>query len=308
VSRKRRRWDDLNVLAFDHRAQLAELAREAGAPDARIRELKSLLVRAVAESEEALGLRGHVGALIDDTYGEDALSAATGRGWWLGRPVEVPGSLPLRFEGGRSIGTRLASWPREQVVKCLVRFHPDEPAELRAEHEAQLRTLYDAVQASGHELLLEVIPPRELPHDEDTIPRALARIYDAGVLPEWWKLASMSAGTWRRVDELVPERDPWCRGIVLLGLNAPIEELAASFREAARSRTCRGFVVGRTIWHEPSRGWLAGRLDDAGLVAQVRSGFERLVHAWREAREAGGETAQGTRRDTARGARQEKQS
>ena len=297
VSRKRKDWDDLCVLAFDHRVQLADLAREAGAPEERIRALKILLVRAVAESEDALGLRGRVGALIDDTYGEDALAAATGRGWWLGRPVEVPGSLPLRFEGGGSIATRLASWPREQVVKCLVRFHPDEPAELRAEQEAKLRTLYDAVQASGHELLLEVIPPRELPGRPDTVPRALARIYDAGILPDWWKLAPMPAETWRRVDEIVEARDPWCRGVVLLGLNAPIAELARGFREAATSRTCRGFVVGRTIWHEPSRDWLGGRVDDAELVAQIRAGFEALVRAWREARGARQETAPRARRE-----------
>ncbi len=123
------------------------------------RRLKLLLVSAVVEAERALGLSGRIGALIDDTYGDDALLAATGRGWWLGRPVELPGSSPLVFEGGRSIGTRLVTWPREQVVKCLVRLHPDEPVEDRLEQETQLLALHDAVQASGHELLLEVHPP-----------------------------------------------------------------------------------------------------------------------------------------------------
>src|SRR5438309_302540 len=122
VSRKRGHWDDLAVLAFDHRAQFKDLAQEAGAAESRIPELKGLLVRAAAGTEQALGLQGHVGALLDDTYGEDALFAASGRGWWVGRPVEVPGSRPLQFEGGRSIGTRLTSWPRDHVVKCLVRF------------------------------------------------------------------------------------------------------------------------------------------------------------------------------------------
>jgi 5-dehydro-2-deoxygluconokinase len=291
VTPRRRRWDDLNVLAFDHRAQLEDLAREAGTSADRLPALKRLLVRAVAETERAMGLAGHVGALIDDTYGEDALFAATGRGWWLGRPVEVPGSTPLEFEGGRSIGTRLQSWPREQVVKCLVRFHPDEPEAQRREQELQLRTLQDAVQASGHELLLEVIPPRSLPHDERTVLRAVTRLYDVGIAPEWWKLEPMAADQWRELDQLVAERDPHCRGVVILGLNARIDELAEAFREAATSRTCRGFVVGRTIFQEPSRAWLAGRIDDAALVAEVRSNFEALVRLWREAR--GGAAANG---------------
>jgi 5-dehydro-2-deoxygluconokinase len=285
VTPRRREWDDLHIFAFDHRTQLYELAREAGAPESKLGALKLLLVRALAELEREPGLRGHLGALIDDTYGEDALLAASGRGWWLGRPVEQPGSSPLEFEGGRSIGTRLTAWPREQVVKCLVRFHPDEPVEQRLEQETQLRALYDAVQASGHELLLEVIPPREgLPYDDRTIVRALERLYNIGIFPEWWKLEPMPVTAWAEVDRLLAARDPHCRGVVILGLNAAIDELAAAFREAASVRACRGFAVGRTISHAPSRDWLAGRIDDAALVAQVRANFQALVRAWREAR------------------------
>ena len=117
-------------------------------------------------------LHGRVGILCDDRYGQDALNAATGRGWWVGRPVELPGSNPLVFEHGRSVGTTLISWPVEQIVKCLVAFHPDDEVENRLENEAQLRTLYDAVQVSGHELLIEIVPPRDLPDGPDTLLRA----------------------------------------------------------------------------------------------------------------------------------------
>jgi 5-dehydro-2-deoxygluconokinase len=43
-------------------------------------------------------------------------------------------------------------------------------------------------------------------------------------------------------------------------------------------------VVGRTISHQPARAWLAGELDDAGLVSQVVTNFAALVRAWRDAR------------------------
>jgi 5-dehydro-2-deoxygluconokinase len=286
VTTRRRRGDDLHVFAFDHRTQFYELAREVGAPEARLRDLKLLLVSAVVEAEHSLGLSGRIGALIDDTYGEDALLAASGRGWWLGRPVELPGSSPLVFEGGPSIGTRLVTWPREQVVKCLVRLHPDAPVEDRLEEETQLLALHDAVQASGHELLLEVLPSRRLPVESDTVVRALQRIYNLGIHPEWWKLAPMSRESWRRVDALVAERDPYCRGVVILGLKASVEQLAAAFRDAAGARCCRGFVVGRTISHDPARAWLAGQLDDGGLISQVVANFAALVRAWRDARGA----------------------
>ena len=152
--------DELYVFAFDHRNQFFELAQQAGADEARLPKLKRLLVEAVAETEARAGSHGRVGILCDDRYGQDALNDATGRGWWIGRPVEVPGSDPVVFDRGRSVGTTLIAWPAEHVVKCLVQFHPDEAIDIRLENEAQIGALYEAVQTSGHELLLEIIPPR----------------------------------------------------------------------------------------------------------------------------------------------------
>jgi 5-dehydro-2-deoxygluconokinase len=284
VSAARVEWPELCVFAFDHRNQFFELARLAGADPARIERLKLLLVRALGQSETACGLAGKTGVLIDDTYGAEALHAATGRGWWVGRPVELPGSNPLQFEHGRSVGSVLVSWPREHVAKCLVQLHPDDDIENRLEQEAQVKSLYDALPVSGHELLLEVIPPANLPRAEDTVLRAMKRLYNIGVFPDWWKLEPMSVAQWRAVDALIAERDPYCRGVVLLGLNASPERLASAFSQAASSKSCRGFMVGRTIFQEPSRRWLAGDTDDAGLVDETRAGFEALVAMWRAAR------------------------
>jgi len=275
---------EIFAFAFDHRPQFFELARDAGADESRLPRLKRLFVDAVAETEKALGLEGRVGLLCDDRYGQDALNAATGRGWWIGRPVELSGSNPLVFDRGRSVGTTLVSWPAEQVVKCLVRYHPDAALETRLENEAQVRALYDAVQATGHELLLEILPPSTLPRAPDTVLRAMKRFYNLGVYPEWWKLEAMPATEWRAIDALVAERDPYCRGVLLLGQSASVEKLAAAFREARAAKSCRGFAVGRSIFLEPSRHWLAGEIDDAILVEHVRASFERLIHAWREAR------------------------
>jgi 5-dehydro-2-deoxygluconokinase len=170
------------------------------------------------------------------------------------------------------------------VVKCLVQFHPDEPIEQRIEQEAQLRALYDAVQESGHELLLEVIPPKSLPTGPDIVYRALKRLYNIGLYPEWWKLEPMEASQWQAVDALIQERDPYCRGVVLLGLSAPVEQMIEGFRAAAQSKTCKGFTVGRTIHYEASQAWLAGQIDDEEVIARVRRTFETLIQSWRESR------------------------
>jgi 5-dehydro-2-deoxygluconokinase len=276
--------EEVFAFAFDHRNAFFEMAQSVGADEARLPALKRLFVEAVAETDRALGIGGSIGILCDDRYGQDALNAATGRGWWIGRPVELPGSNPVVFDRGRSIGTQLIAWPTEHVVKCLVRYHPDDAIETRLENEAQVGALYQAVQASGHELLLEIIPPSDLPGAPDTVLRALKRLYNLGIYPEWWKLHPMSADQWQTIDALIAERDPYCRGVVLLGLNAPIQNLAESFRDARASSTCRGFAVGRTIFHAPSRAWLAGEIDDGTLVQRVRANFELLIAAWRDSR------------------------
>ena len=282
--------DELYVLAFDHRNQFFELAQQAGADVGRLAKLKRLLVEAVAETESARGLAGRIGILCDDRYGQDALNDATGRGWWIGRPVETPGSDPVVFDRGRSVGTTLIAWPAEHVVKCLVQFHPDAALDVRLENEAQIGALYEAVQSSGHELLLEIIPARAVAAAEDDVYRAMKRLYNLGIYPEWWKLAPMAPSRWQAIDALIAERDPHCRGVLVLGLNAAVDTLAAGFRDAAMSKRCRGFAVGRTIFHAPSRAWLAGEIDDPELKATVRGTFETLIDAWRAVRDRKAQT------------------
>jgi 5-dehydro-2-deoxygluconokinase len=288
VSVPRRQWKQLFIFAFDHRGQLVELAQQAGRDLDSISQLKQLFIKAVERVEVDLqqrGIEANVGLLADQRFGQDSLNSATGRGWWIARPVEVQGSRPLAFEHGRSIGSNLLAWPKEQIIKCLVQFHPDDEPLLRLEQEAQLMGLYRAAQTSGHELLLEVIPPKDHPSTyPDVLYRALKRLYNLGIFPDWWKIEAQTAEVWQQLDELIKERDPYCRGVVLLGLNAPVDALAEGFKQASRSSSCRGFAVGRTIFQEPSRAWMAGEIDDATLISQVQRTFTVLIESWREAR------------------------
>ncbi|MCV4344059.1 bifunctional 5-dehydro-2-deoxygluconokinase/5-dehydro-2-deoxyphosphogluconate aldolase [Pseudomonas capsici] len=288
VSVPRKQWKQLFIFAFDHRGQLVELAQQAGRDLGSISHLKQLFITAVERVEADLrkrGIEADVGLLADQRFGQDSLNAATGRDWWVARPVEVQGSRPLAFEHGRSIGSNLLSWPQEQIIKCLVQYHPDDEPLLRLEQEAQIKGLYEASQVSGHELLLEIIPPKDHPSTHpDVMYRALKRLYNLGIYPAWWKIEAQSAEVWQQLDALIQERDPYCRGVVLLGLNAPVEELAVGFAQARHSTTCKGFAVGRTIFREPSRAWMAGEIDDATLTSQVQSTFIWLIESWREAR------------------------
>src|SRR5581483_4106327 len=112
----------LMALAIDHRSQLEVIADRAGVPRSRINGFKTL---AVAAAAEVAGGRPGYGVLLDETYGREALFAAARQPFWIGRPVELPGSRPVRFEFGNDIGDRLAEWPVTHTVKCLAFIHPD---------------------------------------------------------------------------------------------------------------------------------------------------------------------------------------
>jgi 5-dehydro-2-deoxygluconokinase len=281
----RPQWPELHVLAFDHRSQFFEMAKRSGAPESRITVLKGLMLRAFDTVVQAQGLHGRAGVLIDGgVYGAQALATATGRGWWVGRPVELPGSRPLRFDGTLSIGSELVTWPAEQVVKCLVHYHPDDAVDLRLAQEQKVLELWQATRASGHELLLEIICPSgvaaEVPPDTAVL-RSIQRFYNLGIRPEWWKLAPLQPEGWLGLEQIVRQRDPDCRGAVILGLNQPLAALADSFSKAGSSSIVKGFMVGRSVWADASLQWLGGQIDDAALVNAVAANFTQLVLAWR---------------------------
>jgi 5-dehydro-2-deoxygluconokinase len=278
-------WNELCVMAFDHRSQFLDMVREAGVSESRIPVLKKLLVKAAEQVERSHEMLGQTGVLIDGgAYGADALASATGRGWWVGRPVELPGSRPLRFDGTRSIGSALIHWPTEQVVKCLVHYHPDDAFELRLEQEQKVLELWEATRESGNELLLEIICPAALTAagtQDAAVLRSIKRFYNIGVKPEWWKIAPMQAQGWADLQVLVAERDPHCRGAVILGLNQPLQVLADSFA-AAINPIVKGFMVGRSLWSTASLSWLKNEINDDAFVAQVAHNFATLVDAWRK--------------------------
>ncbi len=70
----------------------------------------------------------------------------------------------------------------------------------------------------------------------------------------------------------------------MLGLDAPEEELASSFRIAAAFDLVKGFAVGRTIFADVAREWLRGDTTDEAAVSQMARRFTRLCDIWDTAR------------------------
>lgn len=281
MTSRKKKWNELCILAFDHRSQLVDMANEFGAHLDRIPVLKKLIFKASQEVAQEAGLAGKAGILCDGRFGQSVLNEATGSGLWIARPIELPGSRPLVLEHG-NIGSQLVSWPLEHIVKCLVFCHPDDNPDIQAAQEKTIKEVYDACCQSGHELLLELILPTDMPHDDAYYVQLLQRLYSLNIKPDWWKLPALTTNSWTQVDALIKTNDAHCRGVVLLGLDSTADELKAGFEVASSCSWVKGFAVGRTIFGQPSRKWLANDIDDAILVAQIKSNYHAIIKFWQQ--------------------------
>ncbi len=282
VTNRTLEWDELVILAFDHRVQLEEIAARHGRDADAIRRFKQLIADG---AKRGAASRPGVGVILDGRFGEDVLPSVTGKGWWVARPVELPGSRPLQFEAGNHLALEMRSWPTEHVAKCLVSYHPGDDEDMRAAQLARLAELQHASAATGHEFLIEVIPPRDMESDEETLAMALAQIYKAGIRPDWWKLPpAVSDDSWEAIAAVIQGNDPHCRGVLMLGLEASEEALERSFRIAAPHRICRGFAVGRSIFADAATAWFAGKMDDGQVIEDISHRYARLITRWDEAR------------------------
>jgi 5-dehydro-2-deoxygluconokinase len=276
-------WPHMRVFAFDHRIQLEEMAAEAGVDSARIGEFKRLCLDAALQVS---GGSGGYGILCDGRLGRDALYRAAGSGLWIGRPTEWPGSRPLKLEPdlGADCGG-LVEWPVEHVVKLLCFYHPDDTADMKAEQEATVKRLFTAARRNRLEFLLEIIPSKAGPVDDETTARVIQRFYDIGVYPDWWKLEPMKTkAAWANACEAITRNDPYTRGIVVLGLDAPAEELESSLAIAAGFDLVKGFAVGRTIFGDAARKWLNGKISDNEAIAEMVARYKNLCDVWDKVR------------------------
>lgn len=280
-------WQDdprpLCALAFDHRSQFEELAGRHGRPAGDIGRFKNLVADVLLDVAGTGNPTVRHGAIVDHRYGNDALNRLANSGLWTASPVELPGSRPLEFEFQPATGARVSTWPAAQIVKCLVFYHPDDPADLRHRQETQVRELYADLVHHERRLLLEIICPEREGALPDAVVRSMRRFYNLGVRPDWWKLPSQSAATWARIADVIARNDPHCKGVVILGLGEAIDTLRDGLAVAAPFGICRGFAVGRSIFADAAEQWFAGTMDDAAAGADIRHRYCAMIDLWCDA-------------------------
>lgn len=265
------------ALAFDHRRQFEDLAARSGASPDRIGMFKDLIADAAIELSKEFD---NFGVLVDEKFGRDVLNRLTGNNIWIGRPVEEPGSRPLVFEEERNPALALRSWPANHVVKCLAIYDAGDRQPLRDAQDNSLLALQGAAQASGHEWLLEIVPPRGV-ETETSVVAAVEHFYDIGLMPDWWKLPpSTDANMWRSVGSAIRTHDPHARGILVLGLDMPEQDLGKAFASAAIEPMVRGFAVGRTIFWPAAERWFTGEIGNVQATSMIVASFRRIRQLW----------------------------
>ena len=273
-------WSSVKTFAFDHRLQLEEMDGYIKDKGAAFKELCLDAALKVQNGQPGYGI------LCDNRIGRSALHKATGTGLWIGRPTELPGSRPIEFEPelGEDMG-QLREWARENVVKLLVFCHPDDDDKTAKMQVARVKRLFTAARRNRLEFLLEIIPSKVGLVDDTTSATLIQTFYDAGIYPDWWKLEPFKTdAAWDNAVAAIERNDPRTRGIVVLGLDAPEAELAESFALAAKQPLVKGFAVGRTIFGNAARNWLAGNISGGEAVTEMAENYQRLCEIWDKAR------------------------
>lgn len=285
TTNRKKEFTEVCAIAFDHRQQFEDMIDGNNKSVEAITRFKRIIaegVKTVTESSQGLGF------IIDDKYGFDTLAALSDGENWIARPVELPGSRPLAFEAGDNISATLKNWPESHVAKCLVHYHPNDNETMKTSQLRSVKNLYEACLSTDHELLLEIILPTNDLDDLDNataIIEAMTEFYDHGIMPDWWKLSPpKSPDAWNMIEKLINKYDPYCRGVVMLGLNAPIEELAKDFALGADAPICKGFAVGRSVFYTAAEKWFKDEINDAEAAAMVANNYRTLLQTWRNLR------------------------
>jgi myo-inositol catabolism protein IolC len=293
----------LYILAFDHRGSFQKkMFGIDGAPTpeqtATISDAKHLIYegmqRAVAEGAEA----GATGVLIDEQFGGDVPADARANGLKVAMPVEKSGQNEFDFEYGEQFGDHIERFDPD-FSKVLVRYNPEGDAAMNERQLGRLKRLSDWLHANDRKFLFELLVPAE-PHqleaaggdeeryDADVRPelmrQSIVNIQQFGIEPDIWKIEGVDA---RADAQMLAEQTRAGDGredvvCVVLGRGASDEKVDHWLREAAPVEGFVGFAIGRSIWWDALKGFLAGTLPREQAADQIAQNYLRFVRVYEQ--------------------------
>jgi myo-inositol catabolism protein IolC len=293
----------LYILAFDHRGSFQKkMFGISGEPNeeetARIADAKRVIFegfqRAVAEGAP----RGSAGILVDEQFGADIARTAKAEGFLFAMPVEKSGQDEFDFQYGADYGAHIEDFD-PSFVKVLVRHNVEGDKDMNARQEARLKELSDWLHAHDRTFLFELLVAAE-PHqleavggdadryDKEVRPalmvESIRALQEAGIEPDIWKIEGIDAAEdCQRISKQVGSGGRDHVACVVLGRGANEEAVVHWLRTGAGVAGYLGFAIGRTIWWDAVKAYLAGDLDRATAAKTIAENYRRMIDVYTQA-------------------------
>jgi len=294
----------LYILAFDHRGSFQKkLFGIEGEPTAEETETIADAKRVIFEGMELAVARGvdaaATGVLVDEQFGSDIPQRAKEQGLQLAMPVEKSGQDDFDFQYGADFGKHIEDFD-VHYSKVLVRLNPDGNAEMNERQLGRLKELADWLHANDRKFLFELLVPAEAAqlesvgddgdrYDAELRPalmkRAIQQIQDFGIEVDIWKIEGVDAREDAEQLAELTRKGEGREGVVcvLLGRGASDDKVDHWLRQAAPVEGFVGFAIGRSIWWNALKGFLAGDLDRAAAAEKIADNYLRFVKVYDDA-------------------------
>lgn len=293
----------LYILAFDHRGSFQKkFFGIEGTPDpeqtATIADAKHLVFEGLLQAIALGASPERTGVLVDEQFGGSIPAEARERGLKLAMPVERSGQNMFDFEYGEDFCEHIERFDPD-FSKVLVRYNPDGDAAGNRDQLQKLRRLSDWLHEHDRKFLFELLVPAEDDqlqsvggdtdrYDAELRPalmrRAIAEIQQAGIEVDIWKIE----GVEDRADcEMLAAqaREGGREGVVCVVLGRGAEEAKVDhwLREAATVDGFVGFAIGRSIWWDPLKAYVDGKIDRLDGAERIARHYMRFIDVYERA-------------------------
>jgi myo-inositol catabolism protein IolC len=294
----------LYILAFDHRGSFQKkFFGIEGEPDSEqtaiIADAKHLIFEGLLQAVSAGADPSVTGVLVDEQFGSTVPAEAREHGLKLAMPAERSGQNMFDFQYGDDFPEHIERF-HPDFTKVLVRYNPDGDAEGNRVQLAKLKRLSDWLLEHDPKFLFELLVPAEDSqlqllggdserYDAELRPelmrRAIAEIQDAGIEVDVWKIEGVEERS--DCEMLVAQARSGGRdgvSCVVLGRGADDAKVEHWLSQAAPVDGFIGFAIGRTIWWEPLKAYVDGKIERAAGARKIAENFLRFVAVYERAK------------------------
>ncbi len=292
----------LYILAFDHRGSFQKkMFGIEGDPTpeetAVIADAKQLIYEGMALAADRGVDNASVGVLVDEQFGGDIPAEAKAKGLKLAMPVEKSGQNEFDFQYGDDFGAHIEKFD-PAFSKVLVRYNPDDPdPEVNPRQNAKLKRLADWLHANDRKFLYELLVPateEQLAsvggdtdrYDAELRPELMRRAIEEtqafGIEVDIWKIEGVDAQADAEKLAQQTRKGEGREGVVcvLLGRGASDEKVDHWLREAAPVKGFVGFAIGRSIWWDSLRGYLARTVSREDAASKIADNYLRFIEVY----------------------------